>query len=524
LKFEVEKIRTQAEEDFEKAWRESARFLRVEKGTHRHARKTRTHPLLDLLVEVRKVMLEEGFTEVVLPMIVDSSEVVKQYGPEAPVILDRVFFLAGLERPDIGMSKREREAVLRLVPGFRKFEELQAIFRRYKKGEVSADDLLEVMVSELGISEEQASGIVGRIFPQFKEMKPVPSPLSLRSHTTSLWFPALAEFLKREPLPLQLFSIGPKFRREQRLDRTHLYESWTASLVEMDEDLSLEDGKELTRRIFGRLGFGEVEFRMKKATSKYYAPGMEFEVFLTSRGEEVEVADGGMYSPVALSRYGIPYPVFNLGIGLERLLMVKTGEEDVRKLVYPYLYLPPSFSDRELAEMVRVGEQPLTEEGRRIAEAIMKVAREHADAPSPCEFEVYRGRVGGRKVVVKLVEPEEGTKLIGPAGFNTFYVFEGNLVGLPPSGWEDDEFLRRVREKGVCTGITYLGALAALAARRIEEAAGEGKPVRVRVRNVKSPSDINVVVEEVAQRYLTSQRKKIDVRGPVFTTITAEFE
>jgi len=97
-------------------------------------------------------------------------------------------------------------------------------------------------------------------------------------------------------------------------------------------------------------------------------------------------------------------------------------------------------------------------------------------------------------------------------------------VGLPPAGWKDDEFLRRVREKGVCTGITYLGALAALAARRIEEAASEGKPVKIRVRNVKSPSDINVVVEEVAQRYLTSQRKRIDVRGPVFTTITAEFE
>jgi O-phosphoseryl-tRNA synthetase len=524
LKFEVEKIRTQAEEDFEKAWRESVRFLRVEKGTHRHARKTRTHPLLDLLVEVRRVLLEEGFTEVVLPMIVDSSEVVKQYGPEAPVILDRVFFLAGLERPDIGMSRKEKEAVLRLVPGFRRFEELQAILRRYKRGEVSADDLLEVMVGELGISEEQASGIVQGIFPQFREMRPVPSTLSLRSHTTSLWFPSLAEFLRREPLPLQLFSIGPKFRREQRLDRTHLYESWTASLVEMDEDLSLEDGKELTRRIFERLGFGEVEFRTKRATSKYYAPGMEFEVFLTSRGEEVEVADGGMYSPVALSRYGIPYPVFNLGMGLERLLMIRTGEEDVRRLVYPHLYVQPSFSDRELAGMVRVGERPLTEEGRRVAEAILRVAREHAEAPSPCEFEAYRGEVGGRRVVVKLVEPEEGTKLIGPAGFNTLYIFEGNLVGLPPSGWKDDEFLRRVREKGVCTGITYLGALAALAARRIEEAAKEGKPVRVRVRNVKSPSDINLVVEEVAQRYLTSQRKRIDVRGPVFTTITAEFE
>lgn len=523
MKFEVERIKAQAEEDFERAWRESRRFLREEKGAHRHARKTRTHPLMDLLAEVRKVLLEEGFTEVVLPMIVDSAEVVKQYGPEALVILDRVFFLAGLERPDIGMSRREREAVLKLVPGFSRFEELQSILRRYKKGEVSADDLLEVMVKELGISEEEASGIVQRIFPQFKEMKPVPSNLSLRSHTTSLWFPALAEFLRREPLPIQLFSIGPKFRREQRLDRTHLYESWTASLVEMDEDLSLEDGKEVTRRIFKKLGFERVELRKKRATSKYYAPGMEFEVFLTSRGEEVEVADGGMYSPVALSRYGIPYPVFNLGIGLERLLMIRTGEDDVRRLVYPYFYAEPSFSDRELAAMVRVGEQPLMEEGRRIAEAILEGARKHADAPSPCEFEVYRGEVGGRRVVVKLVEPEEKTKLIGPAGFNTLYVFDGNLVGVPPEGWKDDDFLQRVRREGVNTGITYMGALASLAARRIEEAAGEGRPVKVRVRNVKSPSDINVVVEEVAQRYLTSRQKKVDVRGPVFTTITAEF-
>ncbi|MEM2535579.1 MAG: O-phosphoserine--tRNA ligase [Candidatus Hadarchaeales archaeon] len=523
MKFEVEKIRAQAEEDFEKAWKESARLLRVEKGTHRHARKTKTHPLMDLVIEVRKILLDEGFTEVVLPMIVDSAEVVKQYGPEAPVILDRVFFLAGLERPDIGMSKEKKEAVLRLVPGFDRFEELQSILRRYKRGEVSADDLLEVMVKELGISEEEASEIVQGIFPKFKEMEPVPSTLSLRSHTTSLWFPTLAEFLKRETLPIQLFSIGPKFRREQRLDRTHLYESWTASLVEMDEDLSLEDGKELTRRIFERLGFKEVELRTKMTTSKYYAPGMEFEVFLISKGEEVEVADGGMYSPVALSRYGIPYPVFNLGIGLERLLMVRMGEEDVRRLVYPHLYVEPSFSDQELAKMVRIGEKPQTEEGKRIAEAIVEVAKRHADAPSPCEFEVYRGEVGGRKVVVKLVEPEEGTKLIGPAGFNTLYVFDGNLVGLPPEGWRDDEFLKKVRREGVNTGITYMQALASLAARRIEEAAKEGKPVKVRVRNVKSPSDINVVVEEVAQRYLTSKQKKVDVRGPVFTTITAEF-
>jgi O-phosphoseryl-tRNA synthetase len=292
------------------------------------------------------------------------------------------------------------------------------------------------------------------------------------------------------------------------------------------EQISAEDGKHLTREVLARLGFRDVKLVYKKATSKYYAPGTEFEVFIKHprTGKLVEVGDAGFYSSVALSNYDIPYPVFNLGIGLERLLMVETGEADIRALIFPYLYKPAVFSDAELVGMVKLERGPESEVGREIAAAIVRTAEQHADEPSPCEFKAFEGKLSGKHVKVSVVEPESGTKLIGPAGFNEIYVYEGNIVGLPPKGWADNPFLKSVREKGVSTGIRFVNAFAALAAREVEAAARKReRQVKVRVRNVKLPSDINLVVNEVAQRYITANKKRIDIRGPVFTTVIAEF-
>jgi O-phosphoseryl-tRNA synthetase len=525
LKFDVREIRARAEKDYERAWLESAELIEKKGRFFNLQNKARPHPLQELIAEVRRALLDLGFTEVVLPILVDRREVQAQYGPEAAVILDRVFFLAGLERPDIGISRKKFQEIKRIVPDFADLKKIQGIFRRYKKGEISADDLVEVMVQELGLKEEQATAILS-LFPEFKELKPVPMNLTLRSHTTAAWFGALRELQHREPLPLQLFSIGPKFRREQRLDESHLYESWTASLVIMAERMSLEDGDEVIRRVFSKLGFDEVRIVRKKTTSKYYAPQTESEIFVRhpATGEYLEVGDAGFYSPISLSNYDIAYPVFNLGIGLERMLMIRTGEKDIRALVFPYLYRPPEFSDEELAAAIKMQREPRTEAGRMIAAAIVRTAQQHADEPSPCEFLAYEGEVAGRRVIVKVVEPESNTKLIGPAGFNEIYVFEGNVIGVPPKGWEQDEFLNNVRRRGRATGIRYLDAFAALAADEIERAAERGeREVKIRVRAVKSLADINLRLDEAAQRYITSNKKKIDVRGPVFTTVVAEF-
>ncbi len=524
-KFDVRKLRASAKKDYERAWLEGGKLIEKRGRLFSPQAKQRPHPLFELIGRTRRAMLELGFTEVVVPMLVDKREVQTQYGPESPVILDRIFFLAGLERPDIGISDKKIKQIKKAVPGFKQTKKLQALFRQYKLGKIVADDLIEVMMRELGLREEQATKVLS-LFPEFKELKPVPMDLTLRSHTSAGWFSVLRELQHREPLPVQLFSIGPKFRREQKLDKSHLYESWTASLVVMAERMSLEDGERLTREALSKLGFSDAKFVYKKATSKYYAPQTEFEVFIKhpKTGEFVEVGDAGFYSPVALSNYDIPYPVFNLGIGLERVLMIETGEADIRAVVLPHIYKPAAFSDAELAKMVKLEREPVTEVGRKIAAEIARVAEEHANEPSPCEFTAFEGELLDKRVSVRVVEPESGTKLIGPAGFNEIFVRSGNIVGLPPGGWKDDEFLKDVREKGVSTGIRFMEAFAALAASEIESAARKNeRVVKVRARNVKLPSDINLAIDKVAQRYITANKKRIDIRGPVFTTVTAEF-
>jgi O-phosphoseryl-tRNA synthetase len=524
-KFDVAEIRASAKEGYEAAWVETAKLVKRDGRLFSLQGKGKPNELQELIAKARRALLQLGFTEVSVPMFIEKKEVFAQYGPEAPVILDRLFFLAGLERPDIGISQKKLQDIRKIIPKFDKVKELQGIFRRYKEGAISADDLVEVLVKELGLKEEQASGILS-LFSEFQELKPVPTDLTLRSHTTAGWFLVLREMIKRRPLPLQLFSIGQKFRREQRLDPTHLYESWTASVVIAAEEMSLEDGERVTREILSRLGFNRVKFSIKAATSKYYAPQTEFEVFVEhpKTGEFIEIGDAGFYSPVALSNYDIPYPVFNIGIGLERMLMILTGETDIRALVYPYLYKPVEFSDADLSKMVKIERKPSTEVGKKIAAAIVKTAKEHADKPSPCEFKAFEGELSGRRLLVKVVEPESKTKLIGPAGFNKVYAHDGNVVGVPPKGWEKDEFLGKVRKQGVSARVSYMEAFASLAAQEIEQAAQRGeKEVKIRVRMVKSPNDINLMIDEAAQLYITANKKRIDIRGPVFTTVVAEF-
>jgi O-phosphoseryl-tRNA synthetase len=83
----------------------------------------------------------------------------------------------------------------------------------------------------------------------------------------------------------------------------------------------------------------------------------------------------------------------------------------------------------------------------------------------------------------------------------------------------DAEKWKQVRTEGVSTGITYLDAVAAYAAARIEEAARCKQPAVVQVKMAKLPSDINVRIEDYAMRFITDNKKKVDLRGPVFLAV-----
>ena len=517
------------EEGFEAVWRESASYVPTPKKRQRitAGKRGTAHPLFDLIQRMRQSFIDLGFVEVSNPMMVDENEIYKQYGPEAPIILDRCYFLATLPRPDIGLSQIKSREIencgVELTET--KIGRLQRVLRDYKRGEIEPDDLVEKFSEALEVPDVTAILVISRVFPEFASLKPEPTTLTLRSHITTAWFLTLQAVQHRMELPIKLFNVDIRFRREQREDATHLRVHHAASCVVMDEEVDVALGEEITKYMLEPMGFEKFRFVRKKVTSKYYTPEMEYEGFIYHPGMSswIEIVNYGLYNPIALARYDLEHPVLNVGIGVERVAMALHGEDDVRRLVYPQFYTELSLSDSEIAEMIRYNREPQTAEGKKIRDWIIAKAIEYADAQGPCEILAYDGTVLGKKVKVYLCEAEAAAKLLGAAARNQVYIYDGNIVGVPPEGVEDVKIMTEAKAKGIATKINYLDGIASLAAAEMEEAVKtDRKEVNVRIKIVNSPRDVNMRISEVVRRYVTGKRKKITITGPVFIGIRAK--
>jgi len=497
--FDTGEIKSRAKDSFADAWMATAEL--VPTGTQISLeRKGRPHVVRELVQRSRKILLDLGFDEVENLTMLPDTDVVKQYGPEARAILDRAFYLAQLPRPDIGLSAT-KIAQLKKIAEEIDIQRLQTILRSYKKGEIEADNLIEELIAGLGVTDYQATEILDRVFPEMKELKPVPSGNTLRSHMTATWFHSLAALQDKASFPVALFSVGPRYRNEQREDAQHLRFHHSASVVVMDPEMSLDAGRAITRDIMHQYGFSDIKFETKIATSKYYAPGQEQEVFVNLKGTWLEIADIGMYSPVALANFDIRYPVFNAGFGIERLGMLIYEIDDVRKLAYPQFSVI-EYSDEEIARSITYIASPSTTRGREIARAIEETARNHKDEIAPCEFVAWNDD----SIEVKVVEREAGKRLVGPAGFNEICVADGSIYSdVVPSG--------------VHTGINYVRAIAMGAAAAIE---GGNDSITYQVKGIKHLSDLNLQIPQVVRQHIEGQQKKIEVRGAVFVTIESQ--
>jgi O-phosphoseryl-tRNA synthetase len=517
------------DEGFENVWRGSANLFPKPSKKAETGLRTRgvSHPLYDLIQKLRMAFLDLGFNEVFNPVILDETEIYKQYGPEAPIILDRCYYMATLPRPDIGLGKAKykeiEKAGVKLTES--KVSSLQKVLRDYKKGDVDSDDLVEKIAEALGVSDTVAMHVISDVFPEFSALLPEASKLTLRSHMTTAWFLTLQAVRPVSDLPLKLFSVDIRFRREQREDPTHLRVHHSASCVVMKESMDVREGEEITKALLKPFGFDRYRFVQKKVTSKYYAPGMEYEGFIFNPASKkwIEVVDYGIYSPIALARYDLENPVLNVGIGVERVAMLLYNEADIRKMAYPQFFTELELSDAEIAGSIGFEVEPQTEEGKKIAESILTVAMANADAPSPCEFLAYQGSLLGKHVKVYLYENEENAKLLGAAALNGVFVYNGNVLGVPLKGMDKVELIECARKKGVPTEIRYIDGIAAQAAAGIEEAlSNDQKSFNLWVRLARRPSDINIKVSDKARRFIMNRKKKIETTGPIFVGVRAE--
>ncbi|MCK4428975.1 MAG: hypothetical protein KAU95_01260, partial [Candidatus Aenigmarchaeota archaeon] len=243
MEISTDEIRENAKKDFEKTWIETAKPL-IGKGDFKFPeRKGKEHLLLEYSLKIRKILLELGYDEFVLPLIQPQEEVIKQYGPEAGAILDRIYFLASMPRPDIGLSEKKKDKIKERINDFDKFEILQEILKKYKRGEIEGgEDFTETLVKELEINTSDAHYLINSVFKELLSLKPKSSKMSLLSHATTSWFPVLAEMQDKKDHPIMLFSQVWRFRKEQKEDRTHLRAHLNFSLVILDENFKIENG------------------------------------------------------------------------------------------------------------------------------------------------------------------------------------------------------------------------------------------------------------------------------------------
>jgi len=471
------------------------------------------HVLEETISILRDIYLDLGFDEVFNPLFITDDDMYKQWGSETPAILDRVYYLAGLPRPNVGLSKEVKDKISQFVElDERRSRNLERTLQDYKRGTIEGDDFVEAISKGLGIEFEAAEKVLD-LFKEFKELIPVPTNLTLRSHMTSGWFITLQALAGRSELPLKLFSIDRCFRREQREDQTHLRSHFSASCVVMDKEITPELGKEIVTNFTERLGFDKVKFKVKKRSASYYEAGTEHEAFI-KLGDWIEIADFGLYSKEVLNKYKIPYDVLNIGQGAERISMIRSGVNDIRELIYPQFY-KVDFSDQDIAKSIEFVDDIKTVDGEKLLKALIETARQNKDVPSPCEFTSYKGDFSGRKIEVIIVEPEDNTKLIGPAGFNQIYVLDKCMVGILPDS--KDENSLNIIKNGVDTKVSYLEAFFRKVVSRIEMAKEPGE-YEERIPIVRSISDINISLPTYIHQYLRG-KGKIDIRGPVFTTV-----
>jgi O-phosphoseryl-tRNA synthetase len=523
-RWNAKKISKEAKADFEGTWERTKDLVTttVAKKDEKKPKPGSPNIIYDTISKLRNAYIDMGFDELINPLFIEDTEVHKQFGPEAVAVLDRVYFMGGLPRPDIGISEKKLAELKRINPKVDK-NSIESVLRLYKKGEIGGDDLIVEIALVLKTDDISALRALDSVFPEFKDLKPVPSTMTLRSHMTSAWFLTLQSLYGKRETPIKLFSIDRCFRREQHEDSGHLRTYYSASCVilgnsfTLDEDLGIKEGMEIVEKILGKLKLGiqSYETKLDEKRSKYYAPDTQFEVFgKLQSGEDVEIATMGLYSPVALSRYGIEHPVLNIGFGVERLAMVLSGAEDIRELTYPQFYSGLSMSDEEIAAGITYDKMPTSEAGLELVTKITEVAIKNATNKSPCQVEINLSKpIAGKKVKVEIVEEEENTKLLGPAALNRIVINNGNISGVKDS--DPTVFT---------TDKTYIEGIANLVAGEIEKAAAEGRqPEEIKIKGVKLPSDVNLKISDSVARFINSNNKKIDIRGPVFTTIRSEF-
>ncbi len=171
-------------------------------------------------------------------------------------------------------------------------------------------------------------------------LKPMEDRKLLRTHTS----PVQVRFMEQNEPPFKVLVPGRVFRNEAT-DATHEAQFHQVEGLVVGEDISLSDLKGTLEFFLQELFGKETKLRFRPGYFPFVEPGLEVDVSCFKCGGKgcnickqtgwIEVLGAGMVHPNVLKSGGIDsdkWQGFAFGAGIDRLVMIRHGIEDIRLL------------------------------------------------------------------------------------------------------------------------------------------------------------------------------------------------
>lgn len=148
----------------------------------------------------------------------------------------------------------------------------------------------------------------------------------LRTHTTCITVRYLAD---NKPEEARVFSVGRVFRNE-KVSYKHIAEFHQVEGIVVGKDVTMRDIMGLLGKFYQKLGFDRIKFW--PTYFPYTEPSLQSMVYFEKLDKWIELGGMGIFRPEVTIPLGVKNPVLAWGLGLERLVMLRHGMNDIREI------------------------------------------------------------------------------------------------------------------------------------------------------------------------------------------------
>lgn len=155
----------------------------------------------------------------------------------------------------------------------------------------------------------------------------LPNGKMMRTHTSNTQI----RYMENHEPPLRALATGRCYRRDT-VDATHAAVFHQIEFFAVDKNITFTDLRG-TIQLFLEALFGDIEVRLRPSYFPFTEPSAEVDV--KWKGKWLEVLGCGMIDPNVLKAVGYDpevYSGFAAGLGVERLAMVQSQIDDIRRL------------------------------------------------------------------------------------------------------------------------------------------------------------------------------------------------